>query len=83
MFRSSDLVRSMTVTQGMNDFQERFEYDESGNCIYKGQAARGKDLAENVWTVSKFTYDEDGNCVLKQTAFCAWSYRALESTIYS
>ena len=75
MSRSRDQVNSMTVTQGINDFQERFEYDASGNCIYKGQAPRGKAMDENVWTINKFTYDESSNCVLKQTAFDTWSNR--------
>ena len=75
MGRSADQVRSMTVTQGINDFQERFDYDVNGNCIYKGQAPRGKDVEDNVWTINKFTYDENSNCVLKQTAFDFWSNR--------
>ena len=76
MSRSRDNVNSMMVTQGINDLQERFDYDGTGNCIYKGQAPRGADMAENVWTISKFTYDGSNNCVLKQTAFDTWSNRA-------
>jgi hypothetical protein len=60
--------------------QQRFDYDGSNQCIYKGFANMGEAASDAKWTVYKFTYDVSGNCTLKQTAVdIAWDDRATET----
>ena len=57
------------------DNRKRFEWDGSGNCIYKAWARKGTSESEEKWWIMKFTYTS-GNVTAIDTAYGAWSNRA-------
>jgi hypothetical protein len=55
---------------------ERFDWDDNGNCIYKGYALAGTPTSTAGFLVKKATYDGDNQVTLIQTVLkVAWDNR--------
>ena len=54
----------------------KYDYDENGNCIYKGQhRAPGADEDDIYWIITKYGYDVNGNCEDKSMRTGSWTGR--------
>jgi hypothetical protein len=56
------------ITEIPSNQQARWVYNEAGQCIYAGYAARGIDTSAVGWLLQKFTWDGD-NCTVRQIAY--------------
>lgn len=62
------------------DYRFRFDWDASGNPLYKGWAKKGTGESEPTWWIVKFTYT-GSNITAIDSVYGAWSDRA--SLVYS
>ena len=57
--------------------QTKYEYDEDGNCVYKGQHRDPNALeSDEFWIIFRYGYDENGNCNEKLMRTGSWTDRA-------
>lgn len=52
-----DAGRFGLASQGLDNYEQRFENDAGGNPIYAGWAKPGSATSASEWRIKKFTYD--------------------------
>lgn len=56
--------------------QTKYDYDESGNCIYRGQHRDPNiDDDDGFWIITKYGYDANGNCNSQLMRTGSWTDR--------
>jgi len=58
-------------------YSVKYQYDDDGNCIYKG-CNHNYDAEEDDenWFITRYYYDDDGNCIAKKVRQNSWTNRA-------